>query len=69
MVLERLIKLNRIDLTEEQKTTMHAIYEEKDKFSICSGCTYWDTSTLKNGLKEDSKVRKLSIYWLDDKLN
>ena len=67
IVAEKLNELKKIILTREQKDKISKIYNSKGIVSVCSGCTYEDTLTLKSMLEKDNEMRISGNYWLDYK--
>jgi hypothetical protein len=47
IVLERLDSLKRYTLSEAQKSIVSKIKTSDELVSVCSGCTYWETLSLK----------------------
>lgn len=65
IVCERLTELNKINLTQASKEKIEKIYSSTEMVSVCSGCAYWDTLSLKDILKTENKMRISANNWLD----
>ena len=67
IICEKLIELKKLTSTKEMSAKILDIYNSNDKVSVCSGCTYWDTMTLKNILLKSNHIRVSAQFWLDQK--
>ena len=66
LVCEKLVALNKLNLTKAQNEKIAEIYKSNEIITVCSGCKYEEKLTLKNLLKKESLMRSLANNWLDD---
>jgi hypothetical protein len=67
ITLERLSESGKYTLTPKEQTLINNIKTSSDLVSVCSGCTYFDTITLKDAFS--SQMHMFSKSWLDYNLN
>lgn len=67
ITLERLSESGKYNLTPDEQTLINNIKISSDRVSVCSGCTYFDTISLKDAFS--SQMRLFSKSWLDHNLN
>jgi hypothetical protein len=65
--LEKLAALGQYELSANEKEQIKKIKASGEKVSVCSGCTYFETVSLKEMFSEDNFLG--SNWWIEKILN
>lgn len=66
VVCEELLFSGKLSLTKDQKRTMEELYSSESKVSICLGCTFFESATIKDLLNnfDDYNMGRKARSWV-----